>query len=239
MAAMTTRAIMDLISNPPSGIKRGALAHMARRDGSGADALTHSQRAFVKDYADIPTPAPVQASAHPGQRPPYRKPGPLTQAEHAWLARIPSPVDPKTVPFEDARALASMVDSIDHSKHPDEARLVHSVWAPIRDFHDHRAADAALTNAQTELAPIPASTLGALADAIWLENGQLTPEEAAGRASAMISEAKAKRDSARTAAIEAAKTEKATIAAKVHDRTVVTPPAGPPASPASWGRGSR
>lgn len=223
---MSSRQILDTITAPQvSAVAQGGLMYAGRRDGMGGTDLTPRQRQFVADLTNVKQHAP-QSTAHPAQGPAnqIRKPGPLQPAEVAWLQRFPSPVDPTAVAFQDAQALASMASSVDVTKHPGDARLVSSIWRPVGDYHDHRAAQAAMANANAPLPELPASTLGALADAIAAETPQLTPEEAVGRAGRMLSDATTKRQTARDAAIAAAQAQQAAVDASVHTRTAVEGP---------------
>ncbi len=224
MSKMTSRAIVDLISKPPTRLSQGKAAYVtAGRSGRpSAERATPKQEAFATAYANMQLPD-TQIHRHPAAGPlPRREPGPLTPVELQWLGRFPSPVDPAAVTFEDAQALASMDSGVSALQHPADSRLLRSVWAPVRDHHDAKHAEAAIANATRPLPSLPSSTLGALADAIAAENDQLTPEEAVSRAGVMLREASIKREQARQAAIDAAHELQMKVDAHVHERTTVS-----------------
>jgi len=107
------------------------------------------------------------------------------------------PTDPAQVSYADATQLAGLSTSLAGTQHASDARLVESVYAPVRELHDGNAARVALTAAQRPAPPVPSSALQALTDAIATEVPTLQPAEALSRAGTQLREALDKRNAAR------------------------------------------
>lgn len=86
----------------------------------------------------------------------------LSPVELVWLQRLPR--DPKEVTFEEAARLASLAASINTLKAPSSARLVESVWEPVKALHDKRVAEAQLERARQPLPSIPDGALDAVTE---------------------------------------------------------------------------
>ena len=128
----------------------------------------------------------------------------LAASDIAWLNRLPS--DPAAVSYDDAVQLAGIAKASSAFTNRSDARLVQSIWQPVKEVHDTRAAEAALRNAQSK--PSFQETPGlreALADAIAAEVPNLTPEEAWQRAQRMIDDARSHADHESRDALAAAK----------------------------------
>jgi len=119
----------------------------------------------------------------------------LPPADLAWINRLPT--DPTQVSYDDAVHLAALAAAAVTLKDRSAARLVQSVWAPVKELYDAAAAEVTLRNAQLPTPPVPSSVLPALADAIAAENPTLEPDEAVGRAGAQLRDALDQRNTAR------------------------------------------
>jgi hypothetical protein len=214
---LTTRQIQALIANPnPRQVRSQAMAFRQLRNASPA------QRPLLEDLiaADLPT---RQSYPHPAdgilQRPPH---GPLSPAEHAWLARtFPPGVDPAAVAHADAAALARLAASRFADK--TDGQLVASIWAPIRDFHDGQAAALAVAEAARPSAKLPPSVLNAMLDAVAAETTGLSPDEQLTRASQLVHDAVGAHAATRGATLATAQHQAMSVAAAVYDRTAPTP----------------
>jgi hypothetical protein len=126
------------------------------------------------------------------------------------------------VPFEDAQQLAGLVSAVSKMSQPADARLLESIWRPIREFHDKAAAQAELTAAQHPLPEVPSTAYGALADIIGQEADQLNDDERLARASAVLNAALATRTAAREQRIAAARDQVAAAETAAAERAAVT-----------------
>lgn len=188
---LTTQQIVDLITSTHGNEQmRGQLAYylrqetqqgMHRTDAPGGQSTRHVQ--FLQDVLDALPPRGEQTTRskhiHPALSPApfYRKSGPLETSEIAWLQLLPQ--DPAAVTFDDAVTLARLHDTVPAAQHPLDARLVRAHWLPVKTIHDRHEAEADLANAQQSLRSIPASTLGALADAFARELPELNDDATA------------------------------------------------------------
>ncbi|MDQ1732687.1 MAG: hypothetical protein QOK10_2846, partial [Pseudonocardiales bacterium] len=184
---------------------------------SGPNRTTTAQRKFLQEVQSLPV-QQRETYLHPERGPlPHPDQGPLTGIEQLWLAGLPS--DPSQVPFDDAQTLASIAAKVSKLKSPMDHKVIQRAWAPVKEYHDRAAATVALRNAAQSHAPIPSSTLGALAEAIQAENNQLDPSEALSRANQMIGEISAKRRAARDDALMKAREQMTAIDDAKHART--------------------
>lgn len=92
----------------------------------------------------------------------------LSPVELVWLQRLPR--DPKDVTFEDAARLAALAGSISTTKAPSSARLVESVWEPVKALHDKRVAEAQLEQTRQPLPSIPDGGLEAVTELLSREH---------------------------------------------------------------------
>lgn len=197
---LTSKEIIDTLATAHTPAGQGRLLHLARKERRMSSAPSAAHRQFVADAQQMPMAQPEPAYPHPAINVVSRPhPGPLQPSEMAWLQRIPA--DPSTVPHEDAKALAGLAASVSSTQHPADARLIHSVWQPVKEFHDANAAQVDLRNAQQPLPPIPSSALSALAEAIAAETPALRPDEALTRASEAITAASTRRQGEREQAV--------------------------------------
>lgn len=225
---LSTREISDLLAAKPNGVGAGKVAYLANRERPGTRGWTAKSEKLLRDlqagHPGVENATKAKAYVHPEQAARAadlrRGGGPLTPVETAWLTRLPT--DPSTVPHADATALASLAKDVSPVKHPMDARLVDSVWAPIKEVHDRNAADVALTNARAlKPNPVPASVLPAMAEAVKAENDQLSDGEAISRADALIADAVRKRVAEHDAGMSAAHDTVAAIDAARAERTRV------------------
>lgn len=220
---LTTQELTDLLAQPVTQVTRGRAMAMRQRAGNGSQAATAQQR-LLDDYRAAPI-EPPETYPHPAAPPVGNRKdkGPLTQAETTWLTRtFPPGQDPATVPHQDARALAALGSGVSPVTDPADARLVASIWDPIKAHHDGRQAQVAIRNARPQ-PPIPTSALPALAATVGAENPGLRPDEAIGRAGELVRTAADRREQARQDAIASAKHTQKRVAAASHDRTAPTP----------------
>lgn len=231
---LRSQQIADAITKPHTRMSAGALAAMAasERRATGP-AFSDKSRRFLDDMLARPVSTPTATYNHPATaaevRPPKRTRKTLSPAELAWLDRIPA--DPTQVPHADAAALAGLVAGISPMSSPAEARLVDSVYAPIRDFHDHNQAHADLANAKAvQVLPVPSSALPAAAEAIARETPALTESEAVSRASTMVNAAAEKQRTTRDRAINDAQDNLDQLTAKIAARSAAVRPTPAPAS---------
>lgn len=225
---LSTKEISTLLAAKPNLLGAGKLAYLADRERQGTRGWTAKSEQLLRD---------LQA-AHPGvtnaktaltyQHPETaargadlrRGGGPLSPVETAWLTRLPT--DPSTVPHADATALAALAKSVSPIDHPMDARLVDSVWQPVKEHHDRNAADVALSNARAlKPNPVPSSVLPAMAEAVKAENDQLSDGEAISRADALIAAAVRKRVDEHDAGMATAHDTIASIDAARAERTRV------------------
>jgi hypothetical protein len=118
---------------------------------------------------------------------PPRERGQLSAADVAWIERLPT--DPSKVTDHDARELARL--SLQVEGHVDGARLVASVFGPVRRLHEQRHAKAELEGVRVRDSALPNSAAdaiaGPLADAIRADQPELTEGEATHRAREEVS----------------------------------------------------
>lgn len=201
---LSSQQITGAIAEDPNAPGHAGKVAYLRRSlkssmGVRTDPASHYQ--FADDLAAQHTPGAPGAEPyrHPGQDPKAHAPGrggtPLSPSDLAWIGRLPT--DPGKMPYDDAAALAGLSASLAGTPHASDARLVESVYAPVRELHDAAAARAALTAAQRPAPPVPSSALQALTDAIAAEVPTLQPAEALSRAGAQLRDAMDKRATVR------------------------------------------
>jgi len=185
---------------------------------SSTSGYTQRMLAFFDALYRVEAPRP-EVYTHPAAgHIPSRDRVPLSPVELAWLNRLPQ--DPTQISWDDARTLASMANSLSSPKLSADRRLVDSVWNPVREIHDHAAAEVQLRNAERPLPMLP-DALGALADAVAMENPQLEPQDAIGRASRLLDQAAETRRATRERAIDAARRQLADLEQAHERRTAV------------------
>ncbi len=212
---LTSAQITDALTAKPTPMAHGALRYLERGEAKyGTGDTTH--RRLVSDLLDEPTaPSPPATYEHPAaaaMKSPAKRPGDgsLQPSEIAWLQRIPA--DPAQVPFADAQQLAALSATLSPLTNRADARLVESVYAPVRDYHDRNAAKADLANAVAiPVSPVPSSALPALARAIGTEHPGLSDDEVMGRANEAVRAAAVHRRTSRDAAIDSAQTRIAAL----------------------------
>ena len=194
---LTPGEILGLLAKPVNGTQAGKVEYLAQREARPNPANgrpTQSQRAFLDAMRRVPVRLGTAAYRHPETNVQFRSSDDaLTPAELAWLQRLPS--DPAQVSYNDASALATLAKSVTGA----DARLVNSVWQPVKEYHDRNVARLQLESAAQPLPQIPSEALNALADAIQAhpQTSNLTPAEAIARACEMLGEVAAIRSSAR------------------------------------------
>jgi hypothetical protein len=234
----TSKQLLDLLVDQPGSpgfrgrveaIKRYAL-RPATHGGRG-QSINHDR--LIADLEAMPPAAPAEKYLHPADDAKRTSPllrdaatgagYQLTPADIAWIQRLPA--DPAQVSYDDAVHLAALANASSRTTDPGGHRLIQSVWAPVKEVHDARAAEVTLRNAQAPRPDLPASARAALADAVAAESPELHPDEAATRASRMLDEALAKRREARDEAVMDARAAiaQAREAAAVRTRVVKEP----------------
>ncbi len=225
---LTSKAIIDHVTQPPSRFQAGKVAFDQKRltDRMGNLVAPVSHRRFLDEVAaqcadTNPTPASYQHPADDPKARPAGKPSDgLTPSDLAWINRLPA--DPAAVPFDDAVALAGLASGLSTFKNPSDVRLVQSVWAPVRELHDANAARVALAAAQTPVPNVPSSALSALTDSIAAEVPNLQPAEAVGRAGNLLREALDKRATVRQQKVDDARAAIARAQEAAAARTATT-----------------
>jgi len=201
---LSSQQITDAIAqdpNHPSAAGKVAYLRRSLKSSMGVRTDPGSHYQFADDLAAQHTPGAPGAEPyrHPANDPRAHAPGrggtPLSPSDLAWIGRLPT--DPTKMPYDDAAALAGLASSLAGTKHASDARLVESVYAPVRELHDGNAARVALTAAQRPAPPVPSSALQALTDAIAAEVPTLQPGEALSRAGAALRDALDKRATVR------------------------------------------
>jgi hypothetical protein len=171
---LTTSELLSLLDGKQ--MTAGRAIGIIRRD-EHRPSLPPAQRAFVKSVRESSRRRPGPTPTHPEnsatssrtRRDPNAE---LSPIELAWLERLPS--DPAQVRFEDAVELAALASSVSAMRAPQSARLVNSVWLPIKAHHDRRVAEARLAQAREPLPSLPSETKAALAEALAAQNPGLS-----------------------------------------------------------------
>lgn len=216
---LTSKQVMSLISSPSSDRLKGSVEAAKRFGmtttgpfGSSYGGPVEQQR-FLDDIQQVRSAAPADTRyLHPGQAAGAVAPNsdkPLSAADLAWLERLPR--DPAAISWEDARQVAKMAQSIGAVSNPSDARLIRSVWQPLRIHHDRRLAEAELAAAEKPLPKVPSSAGGALAAALQAELPQHTPDEVMTRTEQMLSKLLDQRKADHAGRIAAAKATIATV----------------------------
>lgn len=203
MGALRSRTIIDAARKYGKPGTAGGNTHLVRQVGRSDmhGNAGPAQRAFARDIAAAPV-TELDSYAHPGVRQPGEpalagmSKGPLTQSEELWLNQLSG--DPGALTHTEARTVLAM-----ESRHlpPDQARWLATIAGPLRAHHDRAAAGAVLKNAMQPNAPLPASTIPALAEALVNETPGLSPGDAIAHASEVLNGVTAQRDTERAAAI--------------------------------------
>lgn len=226
---LTTKQLLSLLDGKQMTI--GRALGILRRD-EHYPSLPAAQREFVRavyEAAREKPGAPVQHpedAAHRSRRERRDERAELTPVELAWLDRLPR--DPAQVRFDDAVQLATLARSISAMHTPTSARLVESIWLPVKAIHDRRVADAKLAQARRPLSALPASTRDAVRAALAVEMPGIADSVLAGQAGEVVREledarAAAHADRVRSAEAEVAEvTERAKAYARVADDMVST-----------------
>lgn len=207
----TSQQILSLFSKDLSpGQFRGAVEGLKRfgfgTNNMGQPGGTVAQQRMVDDLAAIQPPTSPEVYVHPehdqravlvGERG-SRTGAPtheLSPTDLAWLSRLPT--DPAQISYNDAVELAALARASSTFADRSSARLIQSVWAPVKEVHDAREAEVALRNAQRPMIQAPSTVLGGLAETVAQENPTLQFDEATMRANNMLREALDKRSAAR------------------------------------------
>jgi len=202
---LSSKRILDLVSSPPAPGLKGKVdsARRSLRTSMNGLAGPVSHHRFLADMAAQADGASQQRREtyqHPMDDPRARSARAiegLTPSDIAWVTRLP--LDPEQISHEDAVQLAALASGLQASvrvpgaqggrpvvpvpvDRSSDARLVNSVWVPVKEVHDAKAAQVALNNAASPVPEVPSSTLSALADALAAEVPQLQPDEALARA---------------------------------------------------------
>ncbi len=196
---LTSQQILDVVGAEPSAALAGKVAFMRRslRTGMHGKSGPDSHHQFLADVAEQSAAAgpPGATYQHPADDPRVRAVKPseagLSGSAIAWLSRLPA--DPAKVSHDDAIQLAGLAagsaglaGGLPGSQAASDARLIQSVWEPVREIHDANAARAGLAAAQTSPPPVPSSAVRALADSIAAEVPDLSASEALGRAGSQL-----------------------------------------------------
>lgn len=183
--------------------------------------------ALARDIENAPQAPQVLRYDHPGDSAPGTTPaeipgkGPISDADVAWLQRLPT--DPASVTFDDARSAIAMQKRDNLPK--DQQRLIDSIVNPILEAHDGAAAGIALHNAQQAVPlPLPQSALPALTSAIAAEIPALTPGEALARAAQHIDQISADRYNTYLQRFQTAQSKVNELQQRRIDRTATTRP---------------
>jgi hypothetical protein len=215
---LTSKQLLDLYATPStSNGFRGRLQSLRRSAHPGGGRMADPDVALI----DAISSALPNKATSPGYDSPIRpelavgnarNPKPLTPSDLMWLERLPR--DPADVSYEDARALSQLA----HSTEPGsaDARLMNSIYEPVRRLHAGRLAQVELARLEeTPLPDVPANqAVAALAKAYLREIPVLTEDEAVGRAQTDYLEA---RDKARQGRAE--KLDEARAAVAIAART--------------------
>lgn len=199
---LTTQDILKLVALDPTALgAKGTLESLRRR----TDRHELAARRIIDELRAMPTRERTPGYASPLNRPlPVLPTAPFTASDVVWLQRLPA--DPAAISDDDVVQLTRLVATAEPRS--GDARLVGSIFEPVRRLHARRRAEAELA-ALKALSPVqtPQRLSEALAEAVRSEVPQLSHDEAALRASRMINEATTVRDQAhadRLAAAEAA-----------------------------------
>lgn len=194
MTAMTTRELLKLLDGKQ--MNQGAAKAKLGRTGRPGHYLPADQKRFLESVSTAARPQRGAGPVHPeteASRNQYRrdKDEDLTPVELAWLQRLP--LDPSKVTFDDAVRLAALAASIREAKTPASARLVQSVWEPVKHLHDERVAKDRAERVREPLGKLPKTTVGAIADALMEEHPGVSREALMHEAREIVSNFEAQR----------------------------------------------
>lgn len=228
MSSLSSKQILSLITATPGrkgygGKVAAAARHIRQRNSRGVQDNPESHDKFVRELEGIDHRVgrvKVEEYHHPerdpradavrtklsGQR--YGNGGKqqsyeFTATDLAWLNRLPS--DPAAVSYDDAVQLASLAAASSSFADPSGHRLVQSIWKPVKEVHDAKAAASALQQSRQQVHDEPGSAVDALADALAAEEQFGPDEDARSRARRMIDDAFDQLEDGRLATIEDAK----------------------------------
>lgn len=225
MSGLEASKIFDLLG--PSEMNRGRARHVLTINSSAQNRLTDSQREFIEAIGErsagrpsVP-PHPADHAQLGGVRNSRQKDADLTAVELAWLQRLP--LDPKQITFDDAVQLASLSASIGRIKAPASARLIDSVWQPVKDIHDERVAKARFEHAKAAPQPMPSSTLDALTDTLAAKHPEVSWDALRIDARSMLNDYVTTRDREQEKAIERAERNLKEVRESIARRAEITP----------------
>jgi hypothetical protein len=202
---LTTQEILKLLDGKQ--MTKGRAGAMLRRSEKPGNYLTADQRAFLQSVYKTPYRKSDVSVPHPqdeATRAQYRrdKDEDLTAVELAWLQRLP--LDPAKVTFDDATHLAALANSVKVTKTPASARLVQSVWQPVKQLHDERIAKARVEHVRAGLNDLPDTTIGAIADALAEQHPGVSRDALMHDARDIVKDFEGKRDRDHHRAVERA-----------------------------------
>ena len=116
----------------------------------------------------------------------------LSPVELMWLQRLS--LDPTKVSFPDAARLAALAQSISPMQAPASARLIDSIWGPVKAVHDRRIAEEQRANAAEPLTRIPSVAIGAIAELLEQQNAGLDDLAIASKAREVIASVSTQRE---------------------------------------------
>lgn len=171
---LTSAEVLELVAAASTkSVRAATLVRRAQRQKKAGelppgqvallDAVEALQRK-VRDRAPVPAHPEAEAERTRVGRHRREKGTELEAAELAWIQRLP--LDPRQVSYEDAVQLAELAGSISAMKSPASARLVESVWLPVKEVYDLRVAEARLAQLPKSPPELPREVLSAVEDAI-------------------------------------------------------------------------
>lgn len=217
---LTTQEILKLLDGKQ--MTKGRAGAMLRRSTQAGNYLTADQRAFLESVYEKPYRKADVSQSHPqdeATRAQYRrdKDEDLTAVELAWLQRLP--LDPAKISYDDATQLAALAASVKVTKTPASARLVQSVWQPVKQLHDERIAKARVDHVRSGLDALPASTVGAIAEALTEQHPGVSKNALMHDARDIVSDFEAQRARDHQRAVERADQQLAEVDADIKRST--------------------
>ena len=178
------------------------LEQLARKPNSG----TPKTRQLLTALAATPQ-ASRSKVTHPldhATRAQYRRDNDddLSPVELMWLQRLS--LDPSKVSFPDAARLAALAQSISPMQAPASARLIDSIWGPVKELHDRRVAEAQHADAAEPLTRIPSVAIGAIAELLEQQNEGLDDLAIASKAREVMATVSTQREGQHSKALAAA-----------------------------------
>ena len=201
---LTTTDITDLITATPSKGRRGRMLAMQRQLNRDRNSSSAQRKLIAALLEQEPVASAVYSHPERAVRlDPVRagKAITLTESDRAWLSRLPTA---DKVTFNDATELARLARQVE-PRTPD-ARLIASIWEPVRTRHDRAAAARELDAARQPWPDIPRAALReALVDAVKAETSELDEAERRNRANVMLDAALTARAGRHTALVDGAR----------------------------------